>query len=242
LRHSKIAVIGGSGLEGKSIAKGLATAGHQIFIGSREKSKAKSVVTRIMKNAKTAIPVNHLQGCTNKEAVKKAEVVFLAIPYDALRETLDKIGGEMNNKLIVDVIVPYKLRSPMILDAKLMKQYRGHFGPAKSPSVTEEIFLYLQGKYKYRPRLVAGLKTVSFKSVVNPKGRAQPILTWGYDSGDMQILTNILRKAISRAEIMEVPQMYWRSVEGVCELIRFMCLQGSKIEAMNFSYGAENEK
>jgi hypothetical protein len=58
----------------------------------------------------------------------------------------------------------------------------------------------------------------------------------------MQILTNILRKAISRAEIMEVPQMYWRSVEGVCELIRFMCLQGSKIEAMNFSYGAEDEK
>ncbi|MEM4725703.1 MAG: hypothetical protein QXG63_02055, partial [Nitrososphaerales archaeon] len=132
-------------------------------------------------------------------------------------------------------------RSPMLLSSRQLDRYRSHFGPGKSPSVTEEIYLYLQEATQRRPHITAALKTLSYKTLALSKNMKEPILTWGYNSEDMQILLSILRQVFPNAELVEVPQMYWRSVEGVCELIRFLTLQGVKIEALNFSYSQSKQ-
>ncbi len=167
--------------------------------------------------------------------------MFLTIPYEALKDTLDQLAQHLIDKHIVDVIVPYKLRSPMLLNTRQLDRYRSHFGPGKSPSVTEEIYLYLQEATQRRPHITAALKTLSYKTLALSKNMKEPILTWGYNSEDMQILLSILRQVFPNAELVEVPQMYWRSVEGVCELIRFLTLQGVKIEALNFSYSQSKQ-
>lgn len=231
---AKIAVIGGAGLEGKAIASELAASGYKVYIGSRNLFRAQDTALRLAKARN--LSADNVIGTTNLEAVKAADMVFLTIPYEALKDLLDQVAQDLISKQIVDVIVPHKLRSPTLLNARQLERYRSHFGPGKSPSVTEEIYLYLHEATQRRPHVTAALKTISYKTLGLSKNMKEPILTWGYNSEDMQLLLGVLKSVFPNAEFIEVPQMYWRSVEGVCELIRFLTLQGVKIEALNFSY------
>ncbi len=239
IKDIKIAVIGGAGLEGRAIASELAASGYEVYIGSRNLFRAQEAAQKIAKTR--GLNEERVIGATNVEAAKAADLVFLTIPYEALKDTLDQLAQHLIDKHIVDVIVPYKLRSPMLLNTRQLDRYRSHFGPGKSPSVTEEIYLYLQEATQRRPHITAALKTLSYKTLALSKNMKEPILTWGYNSEDMQILLSILRQVFPNAELVEVPQMYWRSVEGVCELIRFLTLQGVKIEALNFSYSQSKQ-
>ena len=239
VQNRKIAVIGGSGLEGRALATELASAGYHIYIGSRNLFRAQETASKIVK-ARNLDP-DRVVGVTNIDAAKAADIVFLTIPYDALKDILDELAAELTTKLVVDVIVPHKLRSPMLLNTKQLERYRSHFGPGKSPSVTEEIYLYLHDVTGSRPHITATLKTISYKILSLGKNMTEPILSWGYTSEDIQTLFNVLREVFPNAEFIEVPQIYWRSVEGVCELIRFLTLQGVKIEALSFSYSRNKQ-
>lgn len=239
VQSKKIAIIGGSGLEGRALAAEFASAGYQVYIGSRNLFRAQETASKIVKARN--LDSNRVVGATNAEAAKAAEMVFLTIPYDALKDTLDQLAAELTAKHVVDVIVPHKLRSPMLLNTRQLERYRSHFGPGKSPSVTEEIYLYLNDATGSRPHITATLKTISYKMLSLGKNMSEPILSWGYNSEDIQTLFNVLRDVFPNAEFIEVPQMYWRSVEGVCELIRFLTLQGVKIEALSFSYSRNKQ-
>jgi len=237
MRKASVAVVGGSGREGQALASTLCAVGYRVIVGSRIEVNAKASASNIQRKLAQQNRKIEVEGASNLAAVKDSDIVMLTIPYDGLKETLDNVGPALKERLITDIIVPYKLRSPLILSSNLVKQYRDHFGPGKTPSVTEEIFLYLQHRFKYKPHLVSALKTISFRNIMDLGSRLnQPILTWGFDSSDLQRIISLLRLVFPKAEIYEVPQMYWRSVEGVCELIRYMCLQGFKIDALNFSY------
>jgi len=234
MQSKKIAIIGGTGLEGRALATELASVGYQIYIGSRNPFKAQETAAKIVRTRN--LNSDRVVGLTNIEAAKAADMIFLTIPYDALKDILDQLAPEITAKQVVDVIVPHMLRSPMLLDTRRLERYRSHFGPAKSPSVTEEIYFYLHDVTGSRPHVTATLKTISYKILSLGKDMSEPILSWGYNSEDIQTLFSVLREVFPNAEFIEVPQMYWRAVEGVCELIRFLTLQGVKIEALGFSY------
>jgi len=148
------------------------------------------------------------------------------------------IGTQMVHDII---IVPQTLRSPILLNAKQLDRYRKHFGPGKSPSVTEEIYLYLQGLTGSMPHITATLKTISYKMLALGKNMNETILSWGYRAEDIQTLFNVLKEVFTNAEFVEVPQMYWRCVEGVCGLVRFLVLPGVKIEALSLSYSRDKQ-
>jgi hypothetical protein len=98
-----IAVLGGSGKEGKGLAYRWAKAGYRILIGSRSSEKAigaASEIVQLLDGASSTV------GMTNLEAVKQANVVVLAVPYSAHRETLESIKNEMIGKILIDVAVP----------------------------------------------------------------------------------------------------------------------------------------
>jgi len=167
VQDKKIAVIGGAGLEGRALATELTSAGYQVHIGSRNLFRAQETASKIIK-------------ARNLDAAKAADMVFLTIPYDALKDTLDHMATELITKQVVDVIVPHKLRSPMLLNAKQLERYRNHFGPGRSPSVTEEIYLYLHDVTGSMPHVTAALKTISYKILSQRKNMSEPILCWGY--------------------------------------------------------------
>ena len=108
MSNQLIAIIGGTGDQGKGLALRWARAGFEIIIGSRdrERAKAASAETRAMLNASGANNFD-LDGATNADAAAAAQIIVLTIPFAAHIPTLKEIREKINTgSLIVDVTVP----------------------------------------------------------------------------------------------------------------------------------------
>jgi len=229
-------IIGGTGREGGALAARFAKVGWLVYAGSRDPRKAEHYVKRLKEQLRDL--AGDLVGCSNAEAAELGEVVFMAIPYVGLKDMLDHVHQWLDDKLLVDVVVPNVMRSSYLLPERTLELYRQHFGAGRSPSVTEEIYMYLAHVHGIKPRVVSALKTVSFKAIADlDHPFRQTILIWGFNSEDLHELRRLLREAFPSAELLEVPQIYWSSVEGVCEFIRHMSIQGVRIDALSFTYG-----
>lgn len=98
-----IAVLGGTGKEGKGLAYRWAKAGYKILIGSRSSERAVTTASEIMELAEGNTSV---VGTSNREAAQLAEIVVLTVPYAAHRETLESVKDVLKGKLLIDVSVP----------------------------------------------------------------------------------------------------------------------------------------
>lgn len=98
-----IAVLGGTGKEGKGLAYRWAKAGYKILIGSRSQEKAVTVASEIMEIFEGASSV---VGVSNREAAELADIVVLTVPYAAHRETLENVKDVLNGKILIDVTAP----------------------------------------------------------------------------------------------------------------------------------------
>jgi hypothetical protein len=108
MSNQRIAIIGGTGDQGKGLALRWARAGVEIIIGSRDRERAKvaSAEMRAMLNASGAGDVR-LDGSTNADAAGAAPIIVLTIPFAAHISTLKEIREKIKaGSLIVDVTVP----------------------------------------------------------------------------------------------------------------------------------------
>jgi 8-hydroxy-5-deazaflavin:NADPH oxidoreductase len=97
-----IAVIGGTGAEGRGLALRWAAAGHQIIIGSRDTERARATARELAAKAQAA----YVQGAESADAARNAQIVALTVPYAAQLETARRIRPELEGKILVDVTVP----------------------------------------------------------------------------------------------------------------------------------------
>jgi NADPH-dependent F420 reductase len=97
-----IAVLGGTGKEGKGLAYRWSKAGLSVVIGSRSIDRAKETAAEINNSN---IPIS-VTGEDNLSAVRAADIIVLSVPYAAHRETLETIKSAMPGKILVDVTVP----------------------------------------------------------------------------------------------------------------------------------------
>lgn len=98
-----IAVLGGTGKEGKGLAYRWAKAGYQVLIGSRTPEKAilaAAEIIEIMDGQGSVV------GMSNEEAARQANIVVLTVPYSAHRITLEGVKESLKGKLFIDVTVP----------------------------------------------------------------------------------------------------------------------------------------
>lgn len=98
-----IAVLGGTGKEGKGLAYRWARAGYHVFIGSRAEEKAIDAANEIREMLGDGTSVI---GMTNLRAAKEANIVVLTVPYSAHRDTLEAVKAELQGKILIDVTVP----------------------------------------------------------------------------------------------------------------------------------------
>ena len=98
-----IAVLGGTGKEGKGLAYRWARAGYHVFVGSRSPDKAKAAAQELWKIVEGNVVV---EGMSNQEAAQKADIVVMTVPYAAHRETLESVRDLLKGKLLIDVTVP----------------------------------------------------------------------------------------------------------------------------------------
>jgi NADPH-dependent F420 reductase len=98
----KIAVIGGTGKEGKGLALRWANAGYDIIIGSRDPERA----TLAANELNATLSKTNVSGLGNADAAHAADIVVLSVPYEAHAATLDMIVDGTQGKILIDVTAP----------------------------------------------------------------------------------------------------------------------------------------
>jgi hypothetical protein len=98
-----IAVLGGTGKEGKGLAYRWALAGYPVIIGSRQVEKAQATVDELRQSLP---PAAQISGMDNAGAAAQAQILALTVPYAAHRATLDAVREQAQGKLLIDVTVP----------------------------------------------------------------------------------------------------------------------------------------
>jgi hypothetical protein len=97
-----IAVLGGTGKEGKGLAYRWAKAGYKVLIGSRAAEKAQAAAQELAEMLGEA----SIEGLDNLSAAQKADIAVLTVPYAAHKETLLGLKDALQGKILVDVTVP----------------------------------------------------------------------------------------------------------------------------------------
>lgn len=94
-----IGILGGTGPEGRGLARRLARAGHRVVIGSRQSARGAAVAARLG-------PAGNVDGGTNRDAAARGEVVIVTVPYAGMRETLLAVAAELAGKTCVCTVAP----------------------------------------------------------------------------------------------------------------------------------------
>jgi NADPH-dependent F420 reductase len=92
-----IGILGGTGDQGKGLARRFALAGHQVTIGSRNAERAQQAADDL------GLPV---RGRDNSVAASESDVVIVAVPWDGHRATLESLKDELAGKIVIDCVNP----------------------------------------------------------------------------------------------------------------------------------------
>jgi NADPH-dependent F420 reductase len=103
---SSIAVLGGTGQQGRGLAQRFARAGVPVIVGSRDPSRAREMVS----GWKVPVPI---ETDSNAGAASRADVVVLTVPFTSLDALLDDVRAHFRpGALVVDVTVPLTFTGP----------------------------------------------------------------------------------------------------------------------------------
>jgi hypothetical protein len=98
---ASITILGGTGQQGRGLARRLAHAGLQVLVGSRDPDRARAAVAGW---AATDPPI---EVAHNASAVERADLTILAVPFSTVDELLRELHPHfMDGALVIDVTVP----------------------------------------------------------------------------------------------------------------------------------------
>ncbi len=109
-----IAVLGGTGDEGRGLVYRWARAGYPVLIGSRSAEKAQQAASELLRMLSASASIS---GLSNSDAAAQASVVVLSVPYAAHASTLEAVKAALAGKLLIDVTVP--LVPPRVTKAQM---------------------------------------------------------------------------------------------------------------------------
>ncbi|MDP9845336.1 NADPH-dependent F420 reductase [Streptosporangium lutulentum] len=92
-----IGILGGTGDQGKGLARRFALAGHSVLIGSRSAERAQEAAESVGAT---------VSGADNSTVAAEADVVIVAIPWEGHRSTLESLRAELSGKIVVDCVNP----------------------------------------------------------------------------------------------------------------------------------------
>jgi 8-hydroxy-5-deazaflavin:NADPH oxidoreductase len=144
-----IGILGGTGDQGRGLARRFALAGHQVLIGSRSAERAEAAAQQLG---------HGVRGLANAAAAREADVVIAAMPWEGHGELLSALAGELTGKIVVDCVNPmgFDQRGAYALPA-------AEGGPAEG-SAAEQAAALLPGS-----RVVAAFHHVSAVLLLDPE-------------------------------------------------------------------------
>lgn len=97
-----IAIIGGTGPEGRGLALRLAAAGAMVIIGSRSAERGRAAAEQV----RAALPLADVRGADNRSAAREGEILIVTVPYEGQKPTLEALREEARGKVVITTVVP----------------------------------------------------------------------------------------------------------------------------------------
>jgi len=113
-----IAILGGTGDQGRGLAYRFARAGHHVLIGSRDSSRGVSAAAELAQLP--GADLGRITGGGNASVSQDADLAIVAVPYDGHAVTVQAVRDAVAGKIVVDCVNPlgfdkqgpYPLRVP----------------------------------------------------------------------------------------------------------------------------------
>ncbi|TIC86273.1 NADPH-dependent F420 reductase [Nocardioides sp. GY 10113] len=102
MTNYRVAVIGGTGPQGKGLGYRFAKGGHDVVLGSRAAEKAEAVADEV--RARLGEEAGTVTGAANADAVAQCDVVLLAVPYDGHDELVASLP--LAGKTVISCVNP----------------------------------------------------------------------------------------------------------------------------------------
>jgi NADPH-dependent F420 reductase len=98
-----LAFLGGTGDQGRGLARRYALAGHPVVIGSRSAERAATAAAELTADLP---PDAQISGAANVDAATAADVVIVAVPWEGHGDLLREIAPALAGKIVVDCVNP----------------------------------------------------------------------------------------------------------------------------------------
>ncbi|MFI0407257.1 NADPH-dependent F420 reductase [Actinomadura sp. 3N508] len=160
-----IGILGGTGDQGKGLARRFALAGHRVTIGSRKADRAQAAADDLAGGQDADLPVS---GAENPVAAGESDVVIVAVPWEGHKATLESLRAELAGKIVVDCVNPLGF-----------EKGKGAFAlPVEEGSAAQQAAAVLPDS-----RVVAAFHHVSAKLLLDPgvEGMELDVLVLGDD-------------------------------------------------------------
>ncbi|GAA0357423.1 NADPH-dependent F420 reductase [Microbispora corallina] len=90
-----IGILGGTGDQGKGLARRFSLAGHTVLIGSRSEERARDAAESI-----------GVRGAENAAVAAEADIVIVAVPWEGHKDLLESLREPLAGKIVVDCVNP----------------------------------------------------------------------------------------------------------------------------------------
>jgi len=172
----KIAILGGTGKEGKGLAYRWALAGHDVTIGSRQLEKAQAAV----EDVKMLLPHGvEIHADLNEIAAQSQEIIVLTVPYAVHQTMIEVIKPYTSGKIFIDVTVP--LVPPKVTRVQI---------PAAGSAAMEAVTILGD-----TVRVASAFQNISYERLLNNQEIDCDVLVTGTDKETRDIVIGLVQDA-----------------------------------------------
>lgn len=174
----KIALLGGTGNEGRGLGLRWALSGYDVFIGSRSAERGAQAAQEM--NEFLPGHAAQVAGGDNAAMAQQGDVVVLSVPYKAQQATLEAVRGVLDGKLLISVVVP--IQPPKV----------SHVWHPAAGSAAQEAQEYLGDA----ARVVAAFQNISAELLPDPEHAVDcDVLICGESREDKAVAIELSRAA-----------------------------------------------
>ena len=117
LQGTTVAVLGGTGPQGRGLARRLAMAGVPVVLGSRDAERGAQAAEALLAAAGEGAEIT---GADNAGAVEQGDIVLVVVPWEGHGELLESLRAPLAGKVVVDCVNPlgFDKQGPYPLDVE----------------------------------------------------------------------------------------------------------------------------